>query len=70
MPDIKVTTEEATVLKAVLARLAIRSRTGEVGIVHGMDRFISSQLILKRGERELLAVLAAKVGLPAISEAP
>jgi hypothetical protein len=70
MPDIKVTTEEAAVLKAVLARLAIRSRTGEVGIVHGMDRFISSQLILKRGERELLAVLAAKVGLPAISEAP
>lgn len=68
MTDIKLTPEETIVLKAILAKLAIKNRTGEIGIMHGMDRFVSSQLILKKPEQELLTSIGKKLGLEHITE--
>jgi hypothetical protein len=68
MTEIKLTSDEVFVLKAILSKLAIKSRTGEIGITHGMDRFVSSQLILKKPERELLTSLGKRLGLESILE--
>jgi hypothetical protein len=69
MSEVKLTSDEAAVLKSVLAKLAIRQRTGEVGIMHGADRFVSSQNILSKQERESLKAVANKVGLKGLTEA-
>ena len=63
MSEVKLTSDEAAVLRAALAKLAIRQRTGEIGIMHGADRFVSSQLILNKQEREVLKSVANKIGL-------
>jgi len=65
MQEVKLTAEEADVLRLVLASLAIKARTGEVGVLHGMDRFVSTQQILKKAERIALDAAARKVGLTA-----
>ena len=62
MSDIELTPEESAVLRAVLSKLSVRERTGEVGIIHGADRFVSTQLILKKSEREKLTAAALKLG--------
>jgi F0F1-type ATP synthase epsilon subunit len=63
MPEVKLTAEEADVLRHVLASLAIKTRTGELGILHGMDRFVSTQRIFKKAERKVLDDAARKLGL-------
>jgi hypothetical protein len=63
VPEVRLTDEEAQVMRDVLRRLVIRTRTGEVGIVHGMERFVSSQAVLKRKELETLDSAARKLGL-------
>ena len=63
MPDIKLTPEEAQALRAALGRFAIRARTGELGIVHGADRFVSTQLCLRKPDKEALNSVAAKLGI-------
>lgn len=57
------TAEESDVLRAVAGRLSIRKRTGEVGILHGMERFVSTQLCLKKKERQALDSALEKLGL-------
>ena len=49
MAEIKLSDDEIAVLRVVLRAVVIKSRTGELGIVHGMDRFVSTQQILKKG---------------------
>ena len=63
MADLKITQEEAQALRAALATLAIRTRTGELGIVHGANRFVSTQLCLRKADKDALNSVAAKVGL-------
>ena len=63
MPEVKLTAAEADVLRTVLAALSVKGRTGEVGIIHGADRFVSTQQILKKADREALESAAMKVGL-------
>lgn len=63
MADLKLSSEELEVLRAVTAPLAIKSRTGELGILHGMERFVSTQVILKKKELDVLDSLAKKLGL-------
>jgi hypothetical protein len=64
--EVKLTAQEASTLAFVLRALAVKNRTGELGIMHGMDRFVSANLILKKGERLELNSVAAKVGAEAI----
>ena len=62
MSNTTLSADEAAVLAAVLSRLAIRTRTGEVGVLHGLDRFVSTQLCLKKQELGSLASAATKLG--------
>ena len=66
MSETKLTSIETEVVRQVLQALVIRDRTGEVGLAHGLDRFVRSSLILRRPEREALDQVATKVGLPGI----
>ena len=50
-------------LRKVLAAVAVRDRTGEVGVLHGLDRFVSAQVILKGDERAYLNALAGTRGI-------
>jgi hypothetical protein len=68
MPEVKLTSEEIAVLRSTLSKFAVRGRTGELGVLHGLDRFVSTQLILKKSDRDALNAIAAKVGLRAINE--
>jgi hypothetical protein len=63
MVELKLTPEEATALQRVLQAVAIRERTGEIGVIHGLERFVSTQVTLKRHDLELLDSIARKVGL-------
>ena len=63
MAEVKLRDEEAQALRAALASLCVRSRTGEVGIVHGADRFVLTQRVFKKAELDSLEAAARKLGL-------
>jgi hypothetical protein len=50
-------------MRVLLSKVAVRSRTGEVGIIHGANRFVSTHLCLSKAERALLGSVAVKLGL-------
>lgn len=68
MAEVKLASDEVAVLRAVMSKLCIRGRTGELGIVHGADRFVSTQLTLKKLDRAVLNAVANKVGLKGLAE--
>lgn len=68
MAEVKLTSDEICVLRCTLAKLAVRGRTGELGVLHGAERFVSAQLILTKADRDTLNAIAAKVGLKSINE--
>lgn len=68
MPEIKLTAEEAHALRAALSALVVKARTGELGILHGAERFVSTQRIFKKADREALDAAARKLGLSAVAE--
>jgi hypothetical protein len=61
--EVRLTDEERQVLRRALQALAVRARTGELGLLHGLDRFVSSQGIFKRSDLASLDSTARKVGL-------
>lgn len=61
--DIIISESEKEILKVVLSQITIKKRTGELGIVHGMDRFVSTKLSLKKDGVETLDQLAKKFGI-------
>jgi hypothetical protein len=63
VPEAKLTADEAAVLTTVLATLVVRPRTGEIGMVHGAERFVSTHISLKKVERDALDRAARKLGL-------
>ena len=63
MRETKLTAAEASILRSVLAQIVLRSRTGQLGILHGANRFVSTNLSLKKADRELLNGIADKVGI-------
>jgi hypothetical protein len=68
MPEVKLTPEEAEVLRAAVSTLVVKNRSGELGIMHGANRFIATQRIFRKPERELLDAAARKLGLGGIPE--
>ena len=68
MPEVRLTEEEAQALRAALATLVVRRRTGELGVMHGADRFVSTQRIFKKQDRQALDAAARKLGLNGIPE--
>lgn len=63
MAETKLTAAETDVLRMVLQTIVVRSRTGELGLEHGLDRFVGSTLMMRRPERDALEQVAKKVGL-------
>jgi F0F1-type ATP synthase epsilon subunit len=63
MSETKLSSEELQVLRAVIAPIVVKSRTGELGILHGMGRFVSTQVILKKKDLDVLDSVAKKIGL-------
>ncbi len=61
--DVKLTDDEVKALRAALQPLVIKTRTGELGIVAGMDRFVSTGRVLKKADRDTLDAAAKKLGL-------
>ena len=63
----KLTSDEAQAIKAILSQIVIRGRTGEVGIMHGADRFVSTNLCLRKYQIEILQSAAKAVGLSKVA---
>ena len=63
MAEIKITDDETQALKAMLSCLVLRYRTGELGLLHGADRFVSSQRTFNKQERAVIQAVAKKLGL-------
>ncbi|MCE7991530.1 MAG: hypothetical protein HEP71_06095 [Roseivirga sp.] len=55
--------QETDILRAVLAQLKIKKRTGELGVSHGANRFVSTNLSLRKSELQLIDKIATKVGI-------
>lgn len=66
MASISLSDEEAKELRTLLSVVCIRERTGEIGILHGMDRFVSTNACRKKKEVEALDAVAKRCGLPGI----
>ena len=66
MADIKLSPEEAQILRTVLNTIVVRDRTGEFGILHGLERLVSTHRPFTKPERTLLDAALRKLGLPGI----
>jgi hypothetical protein len=61
------TDEEVAVLREVLSRVVVQQRTGRIGVIHGMERFVSIDLLLKKPQRLVLESAARKLGVPSLA---
>ena len=68
MAETRLTAEEADAVRMVLSSMVVKRRTGELGIMHGAERFVSTQRILKKADRDALNAAARKLGLDGIRE--
>jgi hypothetical protein len=59
--------DEAEMLRVILSKVVVEKRTGQIGIMHGAGRFVSTQVVLKQDGRAALDKLARKVGLPGVT---
>ena len=65
--EAKLNAEEINALRLALSAIVIKERTGEFGILHGMDRFVSAQVILKKPARAALDSVMRKTGAASIT---
>ena len=63
MAEVKLSQSEAQAIRAALATLVVRARTGELGILHGANRFVSTQVCLRKPDKDALNDAAVKLGL-------
>lgn len=63
MANFTLNDEEAEVLRIILGLLVIKRRTREIGITHGMDRFVSTNRVLNKPSHQVLDGIAKKLGL-------
>ena len=57
------TSEENEILKILLSQFVIKKRSGEIGIMHGADRFITTNLSIKKSEKVILNSAFKKLGI-------
>jgi hypothetical protein len=65
MAEVRLT---AQAVRAALRAMVIKSRTGELGIMHGAERFVSTQVIFRKADRDALDAAARKLGLGTLRE--
>ena len=58
MTEVKLTEQEAQAVRAALSAMVIKSRTGELGVMHGAERFVSTQRIFRKADRDALSAAA------------
>lgn len=63
MTEVRLTAQEVAAVRTALSGLVVRARTGELGMMHGADRFLSTQRILKKDDRQALDAAARKLGV-------
>ncbi len=61
--EIKLNQSETALLKTILSEIKIKKRTGELGILHGINRFVSTNVVFKKEHIAVLDELARKMGL-------
>ena len=61
MAEVRLTDEESAVLRVVLGAIAVKDRTGEIGVIHGLNRFVSAHRVLNKEQRRALASIIAKL---------
>jgi hypothetical protein len=66
MADITLTSDEAKELRIALSTILVRERTGEIGITHGLERFVSTNITRRKPELAHLDAVARKIGLGAL----
>lgn len=64
--ETKIRDNEIEVLRKILTHVVIKSRTGEIGIMHGAERFVSTNNILKKEEIDSLERLLNKIGISSL----
>ncbi len=63
MSELRLTGDEANALRAILSTLVLRDRTGERGVLHGLDRFVSTNRTFSKPQREAIESAVRKLGL-------
>lgn len=53
---------ELNLLKNILSLIVVKQRTGEVGILHGLNRFVSANYCLKKKDINTLKQIIDKLG--------
>lgn len=63
MAEVNLSDDEARLLRLALSHIVVKARTGELGIVHGLDRFVSTNTPLRGPDLKSLDSAAKKLGL-------
>ena len=63
MPQTILTDSESAALARAVRHLVVRARTGEVGVLHGAERFVSTQDCFKKEDRKSLEAALVKLGV-------
>ena len=61
--QIKFDEQELQMIALVLSKIAVKDRTGEFGLIHGANRFVSTNVPLKKAERQKLSSACRKLGI-------
>ena len=66
--EVKFDNNEIEILRKILSQVAIKKRTGELGIVHGMNRFVSTNTVFRKEQIDILDKVAKNSGLRDINK--
>ncbi|MRX27922.1 hypothetical protein [Kangiella sp. HZ709] len=63
MKELKLTEDELEAIKIALSELVVQDRTGQLGIMHGANRFVSLHICLKKQHRTIFNSAYRKLGI-------
>ena len=63
MPHVILNDPESKILARAVRHFVVRSRTGELGITHGADRFVSTNDCFKKTDLDQLESALRKLGI-------
>ena len=63
MSNVILTPSEAAALKRAASNLVVKNRTGELGISHGANRFVSTQDCFRKQDLDALNSAMTKLGI-------
>lgn len=63
MKEVKLSEDEYQAIQTALRELVVKGWTGELGMMHGANRFISTNICLKKQHRAIFDSACRKFGL-------